>query len=172
MEPNSLNPVIQTLDESLLKGGFSRELATACLDRIACSPYKRHLVLSGLENGLPQNEEQALRALLRLRLLFVDEPEPSEALLDKLSGLCLLYQLVQDYLAHPTDPAEFETRCNALRRSRPSEEISLMAHSLTYQLAVYDASEPAALRERQTNIAVACSDLLHRLERHWRSLFG
>ena len=168
----NLNSAIQIINYYLFKGELPIELVRASLDVVSRSNRNRHLNLSGLENGLPEDTAKAAEALLRLCLLFEDEADPSPEIMKKLLGLRSIYQFIKGYLLHPVDPSHFEMRFNELNREYKCDEINIMTRALAYQLAMYDVSKMDDIEIQKVNIAAACSKLLGHLEQHWYSIIG
>ena len=161
----NIKSAIKVLDEFLLKDELPVDVMQESLQVIAMSPFSKHLTLAGVTDWRNKKPDQA--CLLRLRVLFQDEPTPSDHLLAKLSGLCALYGRIRAYLRNPSDVSLFEDEYNRIRESNRSDEVGLLCFPLTLKLAMYGTPEVSRL-----DIIEACLTVLDKIEQHWHSILS
>ncbi len=163
---------MRVIEEYLLRGQLSVELVRASLEiagRWHRNGLRAHRLLAAART---LDAPGSVEPLLRIRLLFENQPDPSSQLVSKLMELRELYQLVQAYLRQPDDPGEFESRFDAVRRTYGSEEIGVMANRVKHKLSIYDVSQPDRIDLQRSAIAAECSAFLARIEKHWQSLLS
>ena len=152
---------IEILDQYLLTGQATLQEVTKCLARHTVMPYLRHLELTELAEGLPQDEAEATRRLLRLRLLFVDSYE-NDVLFEQLFGLRTLHLHLRAYTHNQISRRDLESRINSTLSDFP---LDAMVRQTLYDLRYTLAEDPEEVP--RVDVANACFKTLRRLEALW-----
>ncbi len=168
----NIREAVGIVEEYLLRGELPTELVQASLETIARSPWREHLAQCHLENGLPDDSAAADEALLRLRLLFEDHPDPSPELLMRLQASRRHYQLIRDFLLHPVETGLFVAQLASLEQLGSMSAAVDMARSLRVELAREFGPDPDALDRKRVAIAGACIEVLSFVERRGQRLLA
>ncbi len=156
---------IELLDQYLLTGQVALTEVEACLARHQEMPYLRHLELTELDTGLPEDSEEAFRRLIRLRLLFADHLREDSLLPERLLEVCQIYRRVQAYVRNEIGSRDLEQQIMEVSRN-PSGNAEIA--QLLWNLRGTIAEDPEI--SRRVDCLNACFKTLHRLEAYWSAI--
>ncbi len=156
------------LDQYLLTGQASVEDVKGCLARHATMPYLRHLELSGLVEGLPDDTAEATRKLLRLRLLFADHyMNPDDVLLNQLLCLCLVYRSLQAYIRSDISRRELEQKIGSANKNH---DAGPELRPILFALRLTLAEDPQEVQ--RVDVVNVCFKTMRRIEALWSAVLG
>ncbi len=156
------------LDQYLLTGQASVQDVKDCLARHAAMPYLRHLELSGLVEGLPDDAAEATRRLLRLRLLFADHHmNTDDVLLNQLLCFCLVYHSLQAYIRNDISRRELEQKVSSAAKS---DDAGPVLQQIIYDLRLTVAEDPQEVD--RVDVVNICFKTMRRLEALWSAILG
>lgn len=163
---------VAVLDEFLLAGLVTRAHLEDAIAAIRLSGFRRHLVLTGLDTGLPCDDTVMEQSLLRLRVLFTDLLEPSDDLVRTLDAVRSLHRLIRTYVLAETDLNQFRRSFTALQTGTPNALLGRVRHELAYRLAIAGAPEAGPSEVWGTELLACCIRTLGRLAAFWHSVLG
>jgi len=160
------------LDHYLLTGQASIQDVMDCLARHGEMPYLRHLEISGLNEGLPDDEQEAVRRLIRLRLLFADhmelhDPKSESALSEQLYCLRSLHTGIRDFVSGEVNRRDLERQVGTVSRS---SEANAMVCQTVFELRCVLAEYPEEVQ--RPDVLNACFKTLRRIEALWFAILG
>lgn len=130
-------------------------------------PYLRHLELSGLVEGLPDDAAEATRRLLRLRLLFADHMNTDDVLLNQLLCLCLVYHSLRAYVHNNISRRELEQKVSSASKR---DNAGPVLQQILFALRLTVAEDPQEVQ--RVDVVNICFKTMRRIEALWSAVLG